>query len=98
MTRIEAVAAIRNTDGRIFGVRFTKRTTGRLRTMQARLGVVRVKGDLGSGPAYNAASHGLLRVWDMVANGYRSVPTEGIVAVSVAGEWVSVTDSPDNPA
>ncbi len=98
MTRTEAINAIRSTDGRIFGVRFVKRTTGEERTMQARLGVVRVRGDLGSGPAYDAASHGLIRVWDMAANGYRSVPAEGIVAVSVAGEWVSVMDSPDNPA
>lgn len=98
MTRTEALNRIHSSNGRIFGVRFIKRTTGEVRTMQARLGVVHVKGDLGSGPAYDAASHGLLRVWSMADGGYRSVGTESILAVSVNGEWETVTDSPDNPA
>lgn len=99
MTRQQAIEFIRSSNGRIVGVEFVKRTTGEVRRMQCRLGVVsHLKGEMGSGPAYDPAAHGLIRVFDMApGKGYRSIPTEGLTAISVRGEWEPVTDSPDNP-
>lgn len=100
MTRQQAIEFILASNGRIVGVEFIKRSDGTIRRMQCRLGVTsHLKGDLGSGPAYNAREHGLLTVFDMApGKGYRSIPTEGITQVSVNGTWTAVQDSPDNPA
>ena len=95
MTRAEAVEAIRNSKGRIFGAVFTKRTTGELRQGAFRTGVVRVKGELGSGPAYDPESKGLILVWDMQKSAYRTIPIEGLVRVAFAGKWEEVTDFPE---
>ena len=98
MTRQQAVEFVRSSGGRIVGVEFVKRTDGTLRRMSCRLGVVSyLLGDLGSGAAYDPAAHGLIRVFDMHRQGYRSVPVEGITAISVNGTWERITDSPDNP-
>lgn len=97
ITRAEAVARIHGSEGRVIGLTFRKRTTGEIRSGSFRLGVIRVKGDLGSGPAYRPEDHGLIRVWDM-AKGYRSVPVEGLLRVVDQGEEFEVADSPDNPA
>lgn len=84
MTRQEAIAAIRAAGSQIVGIEFIKRSTGELRTGAFRGGVVRVKGEAGSGPAYTPAEHDLLLLWDM-AKGYRAIPFEGLRAITVAG-------------
>ena len=96
MNRAQAVQLIRESHGKIMGLEFVKRTTGEVRTGAFRVGVVKVKGNLGSGPAYDPADYGLICVWDM-QNGYRSVPIEGLLAVTSDGIRHVVTDSPDNP-
>ena len=96
MTRAQAVQLILESNGKILGLEFIKRTTGEVRTGAFRIGVVRVKGDLGSGRAYDPSDYGLVTVWDM-AKGYRSIPVEGLLAVTHAGVRHIITDSPDNP-
>ena len=73
--------------GTIFSVKFIKRTTGETRDMVCRFGTVnKVKGDAGSGPAYDALDKGLLPVWDMQAEGFRSIPLENIIAIKIKGQ------------
>jgi hypothetical protein len=88
MSRQDALNLIRSSDGRIFGVRFVKRSTGELRTMNCRLGVTSHL--QGGERSYDPDAKGLVTVFDMHKNGYRSIPVEGIVAVSQGGEWVEV--------
>ena len=96
MNRAQAVQLIRESNGKILGLEFVKRSDGSVRTGAFRVGVVRVKGDLGSGASYDPADHGLVTVWDM-AKGYRSIPVEGLLAVTSGGIRHVVSDSPDNP-
>ena len=70
-------------DGKVFSVEFVRRSDGKRRTMQARLGVERAL--KGGKRAYDEAEHGLLTVFDMERKGYRSVPVEGIRALAVRG-------------
>lgn len=85
----DAIDFIHGTAGKIFAVEFIKRTTGELRLMTARTGV---KSRLAGGePAYDREAKGLICVFDMTADGYRSIPIEGIKRIKVAGEWEDVT-------
>ena len=91
MTRQEATQRILTSGGKIFAVRFIKRTTGEVREMVCRREVVsHLKGEMGSGPAYNHTEHNLISVFDMTKRAYRSVPVEGITTLKVAGEWQEV--------
>ena len=91
MLRADAVKFIRETEGRIFSVEFIKRTTKELRRMVARTGV---KSHLRGGEAaYSFSEKALISVFDMQANGYRSIPIEGIVRIKIDGEWEDVTDA-----
>ncbi len=88
ITRKKAVAWIQARSGKFFSVKFLKRTTGELREMTCRQGVkVHLKG---GPPAYDYNAKSLLPVWDTVAAGYRSIPTEGLTAVKIAGKWFDV--------
>lgn len=69
--------------GHIFGVEFVKRTDGALRSMVCRTGVT--KGTHGGSMGYNPADHGLLSVYDMEAKGFRSIPVDAIVRLSMEG-------------
>ena len=92
MTRHEAIKRILGMGGKILAVRFVKRTTGEVRTMICRREVKSyIKGEMGSGPAYDAKEHDLISVFDMHKRAYRCIPTEGIVALKVAGEWQEVS-------
>ena len=71
-------------DGTIFSVEFIKRTTGERRKMLCRTGVK--KHLKGGDKAYNAASKGLLTVYDLQAKGYRSIPVDAVVSLSVHGQ------------
>lgn len=71
-------------DGRIFGVKFIKRTTGEIREMQARLGV---KKHLSGGELnYSPVEKNLLIVYDVAKNGYRSIPLENVIEVKIDGQ------------
>lgn len=75
--RSTILSAISN--GRIFSVRFIKRSTGEIRTMVCRTGVRSEGGSL----KFNAADKDLLVVWDMQARAFRSIPVDGILEMRV---------------
>ena len=62
--------------GRIFTVRFVKRTNGEERRMTCRLGVK--KALRGGTPAYDPRSYNLMTVYDVRARDYRSVNLETV--------------------
>lgn len=70
--------------GHIFAVEFVKRTDGTIREMLCRTGVT--KGTHGGSMGYNPADHGLLSVYDMQKAGFRSLPVDGIVHLSMDGK------------
>lgn len=79
---------IKNTHGRIFSIKFVKRSTGEERKMVCRTGV---KSALKGGePSYDAGEKGLITVFDMQKNGYRSIPKEGIKQILISGEWKDI--------
>lgn len=70
--------------GHIFAVEFVKRTDGTIREMLCRTGVT--KGTHGGSMGYDPADHGLLSVYDMQKGGFRSVPVENILHLSMDGQ------------
>jgi len=88
ITATEAAAMLTSTEGKIFSVKFIKRTTGEIRQMVARTGV---KAHLkGGDAAYKFGDKALLSVYDVQAKGYRSVPLDGIVSLKSGGEEFTV--------
>lgn len=70
-------------DGRFFTVVFVKRTTGETRTMNCRQ---RVRKHLKGGEAaYSFKEHGLVPVYDVQAEGYRSIPLESLTELRTGG-------------
>lgn len=70
--------------GQIFAIEFIKRSTGELRSMQCRTGVK--KHLKGGTKAYTPKDHNLLCVYDLAAKGYRSVPVENVLSMTVSGQ------------
>jgi len=68
----------------IVNVKFEKRTTGEVRSMNCRIGVT--KHLKGGKAAYSAAQKGLLTVFDMTKKSYRSIPLEGIQSVTTGSQ------------
>lgn len=85
----EVKQIIKEEGNKIFSVKFTKRSTGEERLMVCRTGVTsRLKG---GEKAYDAEAHGLITVFDMASNDYRSISTEGVFAFKFNGNpWVKV--------
>lgn len=71
-------------NGKIFAVTFTKRSTGTVRKMVCRTNVR--KHLRGGSKAYSPAKHNLLSVFDMQAKAYRSVPLDAITSLKANGE------------
>lgn len=77
--------------GRFATVRFIKRTTGEVRTMNFRLGVAKyIKG---VGLAYEPDQKGLMVVFDMhrhspTDSGYRMIALEGVLEVRGEGKGI----------
>jgi hypothetical protein len=70
-------------DGKIFSVEFTKRTTGEQRLMVCRLGVTsHLKGGT---KKFDDREKNLLTVYDVQKNGYRSIPLDAIIRVKIGG-------------
>jgi hypothetical protein len=88
--RTEAAEMIRKSNGAIFGVDFIKRTTGELRKMTARLGVK--KHLKGGKAAYDAAEKDLIFVYDLSAEGYRTIALDAITALRIGGEQYEVAE------
>ena len=83
-----AIEMIRGSKGRVFGVTFIKRTTGEVRTMQARLGVK--KGVTGEGLKFNPKDYALIPVYEMPMQQFRMVNLEGLTNLSIEGEKYEV--------
>lgn len=84
MNREHVKAALDANPGKIFKVRFTKRTTGEERTMIARLGV---KAHLKGGTkAFDDKDYGLITAFDMQKQAYRSIPCDAIHEITIAGQ------------
>jgi hypothetical protein len=89
---------IQHTEGRIFSIRFIKRTNGETREMLCRTGVKKYLVNDPKKPGLNFSAHGLIPVYDMQAEdpekGYRSIPIEGITEIKMHGEWETVNHQP----
>ena len=81
---LKALEVFQAANGRIFSVDFIKRTTGELRTMNCRTGVT--KHLKGGEPAYDALSKGLMTVYSLDSQGYRSINLDGVLTAKVDGK------------
>lgn len=100
--RERAVRFINATGGKLFSVKFIKRTTGLERTMRCRKGVKKylVKNPKCAGLEFK--KYDLIPVFDMDApapknctdgrekGDYRSIPADAIVALMIDGVWYAV--------
>ena len=86
-----AIEIIKNSKGKIFGVKFIKRGTGENRIMSARLGVS--KGVKGIGLRYDPESRQLIPVYDMNKKEYRMINLETLSTVSFKGQEYDVAHS-----
>ena len=86
-----AIKMLRDSKGKIFGVKFIKRSTGDVRTMSARLGVS--KGVKGIGLQYDPESRQLMPVYDMHKQEYRMINLETLSTVSFKGQEYIVVHS-----
>jgi len=83
MTQSEMLKKIQDSNGRIMNIVFTKKD-GTRRSMNCRLGVK--KGVTGKGMRYYPILKGLLTVFDMNKNAFRTVNLQTIERVKVAGK------------
>ena len=86
-----AIKMIKDSNGKIFGVKFIKRGTGENRIMSARLGVS--KGVKGIGLRYDPESRQLIPVYDMNKKEYRMINLETLSTVSFKGQEYDVAHS-----
>ncbi len=84
-------------DGKIFGVKFIKRTDGSLRTMAARTGVVPASSPNNAERNWDPDTKGLLQVWDVHKRDYRMVPADGICELSFHGQRMALRPLPLPP-
>lgn len=70
--------------GHIFAVEFVKRTDGTIRRMTCRCGVT--KGTHGGSMGYEPSEHDLLSVFDVDKQGFRSVPVDALLHLSMDGK------------
>jgi hypothetical protein len=93
VSRETLVKKIKESDGQIITVDFIKRTDGRIRRLNGRLGVkAHVKGTgKSASPSCN-----LITIYDLQAakddpkKAYRSIPMEGVFAARIGGESYEV--------
>jgi len=83
-----AIDMLNRSEGRVFTVRFTKRTNGETRTMNCRLGVK--KGITGKGRSFDPFSKGLVTVYDMQSKGYRMISCENVMELHIEGNKFKV--------
>ena len=82
----KALALIEKNGHKIFGSKFVKRGDGSVRSGSFRIGV---RKNIQGNPRYNPKDHSILRVYDM-KSGYRSIPLEGILSVTLNGSVYTV--------
>lgn len=76
-------------DGKIFGVKFIKRTDGTTRTMAARTGVKPKQPGVDQ-RNWDPADKGLLQVWDVHKRDFRFVPADSVLEVKVRGRRITI--------
>lgn len=92
MNLTEVRKQLLETDGKIFSVRFKKRTDGSIREMICRTGVKKYLKDDPKKPGINFKANNLISVYDMEAKGYRSIPLEGVIGFKSGGDWIEVNN------
>lgn len=75
---------LESSEGKIFSITFVKRSTGEKRKMVCRTGVS--KDTKGVGLAFDPKSYNLLTVYDMQKKGYRSIPMDSVLTVTIDGK------------
>ena len=96
ISKDRATALIHNSRGKVFGVRFIKRTTGDVRNMSARLGVRKyLKNPDGNGVdngglKFSPTKKGLQVVFDMNKTEYRMISLEGLTRLTINNEKFEV--------
>lgn len=89
MKQKDLAKIIRDTNGEVFTAIFVKKN-GEQRTMKAQLGVQK---DLkGVGMSYDAKEYGLITVFDVDKDAYRTIPIEGLIQVEVNDKIFTVDD------
>ena len=81
ISRKEATDLIKGSKGRVFGVRFIKRSTGEVRKMSARTGVSKYV--TGEGLKFSPSQKKLVAVFDMNKQGYRMINLEGLTHLNI---------------
>lgn len=84
----DAVDFIKNTNGKLFSVCFLKRTSNEERKMLCRTGVTSHLA--GGEKKFKDSDKGLITVFDMSKQGYRSIPIDGLIWIKIKGEQVNV--------
>lgn len=82
----KALDLIEDNGHRIFGSKFIKRSDGSVRSGSFRIGV---RKNIQGNPRYNPKDHSIFRVYDM-KRGYRSIPLEGILSVTLNGRVYTI--------
>lgn len=99
ISKDKATALMHNSRGKVFGVRFIKRTTGDVRNMSARLGVRKyLKNPDGNGVdngglKFSPTKKGLQVVFDMNKGQYRMVNLEGLTNLKINKEEFEVINT-----
>ena len=94
ISRKQAVALIKGSKGRVFGVQFIKRSTGEVRTMSARTGVAKYV--TGEGLKFSPSKKNLIAIFDMNKQGYRMINLEGITSLRMNGSVMEVEGGEGN--
>lgn len=87
ITVAHAKRLLESSGGTIFTVTFTKRN-GKTQRLNGRTGVT--KRVTGRGMIYNPTIHGILPVFDLYAQGYRSVRINALTNLSIRGRKFAV--------
>lgn len=91
MTRKEIVDWIGQRNGKMFAIKFIKRSTGQIREMVCRQGVKRDLADIpDKTKIVDFVNNALIPVFDVQADAYKSIPIEGITEVKIDGIWEKV--------
>ena len=95
ISKAKATELMHNSKGKVFGVRFIKRTTGESRNMSARLGVRKYLknpdgNDADNGLRFSPSKRNLQVVFDMNKGQYRMVNLDGLTNLKINKEKFEV--------
>jgi hypothetical protein len=87
--RDEVGEFLRSLKGKFFTIEFTKRTTGEHRVMRCSTNYD--KQLAGGELAYSPSAKNLFIVWSLDAQGFRSIPLEGVKVIRALGDEYEVS-------